>query len=300
MRDALAVVVPTRDRHDLLDRCVDALARSLRPGDELIVVDSASARPVGPLPALGVDARVLRCDQPGTSRARNAGWRAATRPLVAFVDDDIRVSPGWADAVAATAGDHPGVAFFTGRVTQPPDAPVVSRPVAVLDAPEPATIDGASNGSLGHGANLVVRRHALEAIDGFDEHLGPGTPLRAAEDYDLFDRLLASGALGRYEPEMLAYHEQWRDRRALLKLDWAYGIGGGARLAKLMRTDRMRARAAARVAFWTWGLKPAARDIRAGYEFGAAFALMRVAGTVVGLARGATVPVDGGHLRART
>lgn len=299
MRDGLSVVVPTRDRPELLARCVAALAHSLGPGDELLVVDSASAHPVAPLPALPFAARVVRCELPGTSRARNAGWRAATRSLVAFVDDDVRVTPEWAASAVAAAARHPDTAFFTGRVTVPPDASEVSRPVAVLDDDAPAVIDVTSVGSLGHGANLVVRRDALDAVRGFDEALGPGTRLPAAEDYDLFDRLLSSGATGRYEPEIAVYHEQWRDRRALLKLDWTYGIGGGARLAKLLRTDRVRARAAARVAFWTWGLKPAVRDLRAGYQFGAAYALLRVAGTFVGLARAATLPVRCGHLSAR-
>lgn len=292
MGEPISVVVPTRDRPALLEACLAALAAALGPDDQLIVADSASTRPVSLGPQVGGRAEVVRCELPGASRARNAGWRRARHQLVAFVDDDIRVTPGWADAIRACAAAHPEAAFFTGRVSVPPSGPPVSRPVAVLDRDEPAVIDAASTGSLGHGANLVVRRAALEAVGGFDERLGPGTRLHAAEDYDLFDRLLARGMTGRYEPSVSVHHEQWRDRRALLRLDWSYGIGGGARLVKLARTDRARARRAATVAFWTWGLRPAIRDLAAGYQFGFAYAMARVAGTVVGLARGARLAAE--------
>ena len=46
----------------------------------------------------------------------------------------------------------------------------------------------------------------------------PGTPFRAAEDNDLFDRFFAAGYLGRYEPAGNGWHEQWRTRSQLVKL----------------------------------------------------------------------------------
>ena len=39
----MTVVVPTRDRPELLAGCLEALCRELVPGDELIVVDSEFA-----------------------------------------------------------------------------------------------------------------------------------------------------------------------------------------------------------------------------------------------------------------
>ena len=65
----------------------------------------------------------------------------------------------------------------------------------------------------------------LERIGGFDERLGPGTWTEAAEDLALFDRLLHAGGAGRYEPQALVLHEQWRARRAVVRLDWGYGKG---------------------------------------------------------------------------
>ena len=68
-------------------------------------------------------------------------------------------------------------------------------------------------------------------------------PPRAAigEQPRLFDRCFALGLTGRYEPAAIAVHEQWRGPRRLLLLDARYGFGNGARIAKLLRTDRRRA-----------------------------------------------------------
>ena len=66
----ISVVVPTRDRAEHLTACLEALRRELRPGDELVVVDSASATPA--------EQATLRAPRPGASLARNLGWRAAT------------------------------------------------------------------------------------------------------------------------------------------------------------------------------------------------------------------------------
>lgn len=282
MSPPLSVVVPTRDRPDLLAGCLAALTAALRPGDELIVVDSASRGTRTGEAARTAGAACLRADRPGASYARNLGWRAAGRRVVAFVDDDVRVEPGWAAALAAAFAD-PVVGFVTGRVGVPPAQAGVVRPVAVKDDPHPHPVDADTRGTVGASANLAVRRDALAAVAGFDERLGPGTRAAAAEDLDLFDRLLAAGYRGRYEPAARAVHEQWRSRPALLRLDFGYGVGAGVRLARLARRDRRRAAALAAEALWGNGLRVVAGDLRRRYEFGALTTAVRMLGTLVGL-----------------
>ena len=171
----------------------------------------------------------MRCGWPGTSRARNLGARAAAADAIAFVDDDVRVSPDWAPGLRACLDAHPEVAFITGRITVPEHQRDAHRPVAVADHDRPLEFAGVDTAVLGHGANMAVRRPPFEAVGGFDESFGPGARYRAAEDHDLFDRLLAAGFAGRYEPAVAAEHEQWRQRWALVGLEWAYGVGTGAR-----------------------------------------------------------------------
>src|SRR5947209_2614703 len=109
----LSVVVPCRDRPALLDGCLDALGRGISQGVEVIVVDSASAGADVASVAAAHGARVLRAGWPGTSRARNLGTRSAQGDVIAFVDDDVRVAPGWEAALLRCLDEHPDVAFVT-------------------------------------------------------------------------------------------------------------------------------------------------------------------------------------------
>lgn len=292
---ALSIVVPTRDRPELLAGCLRSLRAELRTGDELIVVDSASKDPRVAETARDNGAIVVRCERPGVGVARNAGWRVARHDTVVFVDDDIRVAPGWGAAWRIAVAAHPETVFFTARIGVPPEQGTVVRPVAVKDEAEAAVLDASSTGSLGHSANLAVRRWALATIGGFDEQMGAGGRFRSSPEYDLFDRLFAAGWTGRYEPGPQAWHEQWRSRRELVRLDYSYGTGTGARLAKLLRTDAPRARVVAREHVWTNGLRRLGRAIRNRNKTGVVLTSARLGGTIAGFSRAIAVPVRGGH-----
>jgi GT2 family glycosyltransferase len=272
----------------------------MRPDDELVVVDSAS---VDAAAVRGVATRfsdnVVRMDLPGVDRARNAGWRAARHDVLLFTDDDVVVDPGWADALAHTVAANPDTGFVTGRIDKPPGRDNPRREVALKKDPDPQVFDRTSVVNLGHGASMASRREVLERIGGFDEALGAGGHFRSAPEVDLFDRILAAGWLGRYEPAALAYHEQWRDMDAIVELDYGYGIGNGARLSKLFRSDRARARLVARQAFWDWGIAIAWQQWRQGARRLAKASAYRVLGTALGLTRGLCTPVRHGHLRPR-
>ena len=279
----ISVVVPTRDRPEFLQRCLAALRGELRPGDELLVADSASssAEAVAAI-ARRYDAELVRLDRPGASAARNAGWQAAHHAVVGFVDDDVRVLPGWADAVRAEFA-APDVAFVTGSVVVPEDQHDAERPVAVTSRTERTPLHPELAGDLGASANLAVRRDVLEQLGGFDVSLGPGSWAASAEDLELFDRIFRSGQRGVFAPDARAEHDQWRTRRQLIRLDWGYGKGMGVRLARLARWDRPRARRLLREALIEQGLRPIIRDVRHGYEFGAITVTARTLATVIGV-----------------
>jgi glycosyltransferase involved in cell wall biosynthesis len=295
---AISVVIPTRDRPQFLEECLRSVASSIRPFDEIIVADSASKDPRVRDIAHAFGAKYVRCDEPGASRARNAGWRTATRTLVAFIDDDVHVEPHWADSIASCFARFRDAAFVSGRVGTPEGTPTESAPFLV--DPDAVTIDPDFAGDPGHSANLTVRKSALERIGGFDEVLGAGGPFRAAEDKDLFDRLLASGFTGRYEPSAAVEHRAWRDRPNALSLSWGYGFGTGARIAKLLRTDRPRAKRVAKENLWNWGLLSVIHAIKAMRKWRALVNTVRTAGMIAGFCTGAVRRVEDGHFRARS
>ncbi|MGZ6791331.1 MAG: glycosyltransferase family 2 protein [Mycobacteriales bacterium] len=260
----MAVVVATRDRPELLDGALTALGAALRPEDELLVVDSASTGRGTAQVCARHGVPLLRLERPGTSRARNAGLAATTRPLVAFTDDDCLPVPGWTAALAGAFGE--GVGLVTGRV-------VADRAVAAPVSLEESTQARVFTEPVGHGANCCFRRDALLAAGGFDEALGPGAPGRAAEDVDAFRRVLARGWTGAYEPAAVVVHRQWRGRRASVLRSFDYGAG------QVAAGDGWRA------AVWRDALLTAARDARAGYPTGALTGVVRAAGALSALAR---------------
>lgn len=237
-RAPLSVVVPTRNRPERLASCLAALAQELGDGDEVVVADSASDDP-GAVErvAAQMGARVVRCDVKGASRARNAGWRATRHELVAFVDDDVQVLPGWADALVAAAGGE--AAFVAGRTVAPEGT---AGPLATVTwGRPPDVVDRDTGGAFAASNNLLVRRAALLRTGGFDERLGAGTWLEGGEDLELIDRVLALGVTGRYAEAAVGVHEQWRDAAQFRRLQLAYGKGMGARFASLLWHDRRRA-----------------------------------------------------------
>jgi glycosyltransferase involved in cell wall biosynthesis len=231
--DAVAVVVCTRDRPHLLEGLIDSVSASLREGDELVVVDSASTSAATRELAESRGVRVVRCAEPGASRARNAGIDATTASVIAFTDDDCLPDPGWVEAIAAAFDGDPTLGFLTGQVTADTEGSAVS---VITDAGARAL--GADDDVLdmGHGANLAARRAAIDAVGGWDVELGAGAPLRACEDKDLLWRILRAGWRGRYEPSAQVVHRQWRERSALRRLEFSYGFGGGAFGVKAARS----------------------------------------------------------------
>src|SRR3954452_8521202 len=206
VREPLSVVLPTRNRPDLLERCLQTLyAAGLRDDDEVIVVDSASTGDGAQRIASKYGAHFVRLEESGVSRARNAGWRTAHHELVGFIDDDVRVHPGWPDAMAAALAE-PGNAFVAGWIGVPPEQAGAIDPQPYIVLPDRIRFDRDSPRYFAAGANMGVRRSLLATIGGFDERLGAGTFFGAAEEADIFDRLIALGHFGEYRPEVRVDH----------------------------------------------------------------------------------------------
>ncbi|MCA2222202.1 glycosyltransferase family 2 protein [Nonomuraea aurantiaca] len=172
----ITVVVPTIGRPSL-----GATLAAVGTRLPVIVVDDRPASRAGPLD-VPERVRVVRSWGRGPAAARNAGWRAAATPWVAFLDDDVVPRPGWAEAVWADLAELAGdVAGSQGRVEvplppgrRPTDA---ERNTAGLSTAEWITAD------------MAYRRSALEAAGGFDERF----PRAYREDADLALRLLRAG-----------------------------------------------------------------------------------------------------------
>ncbi|MGW3078294.1 glycosyltransferase family 2 protein [Kitasatospora sp. NPDC001132] len=182
-----AVVVPTLGRPSLTT-CLAALAAGAGPlPARVVLVDDRPLSDCRPLPvevpaALRDRLAVVPGCGNGPAAARNAGWRNAPEPWIAFLDDDTVPGPTWAsDLVADLCAADPRTAGVQGRIVVP--APAGRRPTDW----ERTTAGLATARWI--TADMALRRAALAEVGGFDERF------RRAfrEDADLALRLLDRG-----------------------------------------------------------------------------------------------------------
>ncbi|MFP3899348.1 MAG: mycofactocin biosynthesis glycosyltransferase MftF [Acidimicrobiia bacterium] len=217
----VAVVVPTHDRPGGLARTLERLGSV----GEVVVVDDGSAD-AGATAAVAAaaGARLVRHGRSrGPAAARNAGWRAADAPVIAFVDADVEPSRGWLTPLLGHLADE-AVAAAAPRVAPlvPPGTPAwlaaYERVRSPLDlGPVEAPVRPGGRVPYVPTATLVVRRSALEDLGGFDEAMAYG------EDVDLVWRLAARGATVRYEPGAVVRHPVRPTLGAWLRQRYDYG-----------------------------------------------------------------------------
>ncbi len=252
----VAVVVPVYEQPESLDACLAAL-RDTAPGVLVVVVDDASSSPEVSRVARAHGATLLRHPvNRGPAAARNTGVREVRAPLVAFVDADCTVTPGWLERLVGHFAD-PRVAAVAPRIAaRPPDGaggPLVAYQLgrSSLDMGERPQLvtHGAPLGYLPSAALLVRRSAGPE----FDERM------RVGEDVDLIWRLVDDGHLVRYEPAAVVTHEMRTDPRRWAARIFDYGTSAAeldrrhpGRLAPARLSGWNAATAALVLCGWPW------------------------------------------------
>src|SRR5476649_2372455 len=109
-----SIVIPTRDRLPYLDVALSSLASAAAElGAEVLVIDDAGPSLAARQLAMSHGARYIAHDAPlGLNVARNTGVERSDGELLVFVDDDIRASPGWLQAMFDAASENPEVEVF--------------------------------------------------------------------------------------------------------------------------------------------------------------------------------------------
>lgn len=221
-RPDVTVVIPVRDRPELLDRCLTALGRRY----PVLVVDDGSQDPAA-VAAVATRHRATlhrRAVNGGPAAARNTGLAGVTSELVAFCDSDCVPEAGWIERLAAHLAD-PAVAVAAPRILP------VAGGLSWADRYSAAgsSLDmGGQEGRVAPGsrlsyvpsAALLARRAALDGVATpcvFDPEL------RLGEDVDLVWRLHTAGWRIRYEPAAVVRHHEPGSWRGLLARRFRYG-----------------------------------------------------------------------------
>ena len=214
----ISVTISTFERPEMIGRCVESVLAGTELPPEIVVVDqSRNERTREALDSLG--SKLIRYEHhspPSISGARNRAVEIAGSEYAAIIDDDCEVPADWLGRLHSELKrfDYPDVLYGEIRDPAPPGRKGLS--VSILEPPRPRTWSyPAHPGYMGYGAHMVVRRSIFLELGGFDERLGPGTPLRAAEDIDYNYRLLKGGYRAVTTPGVWVLHHQWRPQRSL-------------------------------------------------------------------------------------
>lgn len=234
----ISVILPTRDRVDLLKPCIESLFRLSRETIEVVIVDNGSceAGTYAYFEALKCNpsVKILRIDAPfNYSELCNRGVELASSSRLLFLNNDTEfLEPGWEDIIAphlenaAIGAVGAKLLYGDGRVQH-------AGIIIGLHGRCGHFEIGMADDDAGYfrranlpqrtlavtGACLAVRRDAFEAVNGFDAvHL----PVDL-NDIDFCLRLTERGFCNLYLPAWRLAHYESATRGQVPESDRIYG-----------------------------------------------------------------------------
>ena len=209
----VTIAIATLDRRDSLERTLLSLRELSYPSFEVVVVNGPSTD--GTAKMLAEFSEVIRlgtCDVASVGASRNAATAMSAGELIAFLDDDAIPPPNWLEMLVPAFAD-PKVAAAGGPVFDVPLDRVDWRlctctrlGVPVVDSPGPieryAGV-GADPIAYFAGANMIIRRSALQDVGGFNPLL-----TSSYDDVDICARLNDAGFALVYVDGALVRHDR--------------------------------------------------------------------------------------------
>lgn len=241
----LSIIIATSGRVDKLSRLLEGLSRvdgREKIQHEVVIANNSADEPT----AQGVEELVnrfsakggSRCWQvresvPGKCRAQNRAIGAAKGTILAFLDDDLEVSPRWLRSITDFFASYPHDIMQGSILMHEEDknnaeiqkALYRYRTIDFIDYGYPS---GADLKTL-TGGNIAVRREVFDSVGLFNDRLGPGEA-GISEDVEFAQRVLKAGKRIGYEPRAAVYNEIDRGRFTEEYFRFRHELQGRSRL----------------------------------------------------------------------
>jgi GT2 family glycosyltransferase len=201
---ACSIIIPTRGRPRLLTECLQSIAESDYPTGrlEVIVVDDSGS--FGDKGVADVrkrlDLSILRSRDSGPAAARNAGAARAAGEILAFTDDDCRVTRRWLRRLVRVIGGNGELAAGGHTVNALKGNRWSAASQRIIDVVYHFYNDKNDGAAFLTTNNLAVPARAFHEVGGFD------ATFRTAEDRDFCRRWRMRGLELKYEPDALVLH----------------------------------------------------------------------------------------------
>jgi glycosyltransferase involved in cell wall biosynthesis len=227
----VTVGICTFNRAESLRRTLNSLGEMQIPSDvcwEILIVNNNSSDHTDEVIANFRDRLPVRREfepRPGKSNALNRAIDVAKGEYILWTDDDVVVDPRWLQAYVEAFRRWPEAALFGGRIVPKLEPPVprwVAESISILAGPyairdcgdhvQPLSI---AEDRVPYGANFAIRSEEQRAFR-YDPNLGP-SPLKSlsAEEADVIERLLESGAKGYWIPKAIVQHCIGQERQTI-------------------------------------------------------------------------------------
>ena len=197
----VTVIIPTRDRADLLPRAVASALGQTWTALEILIVDDGSVDDTAGVLA-GFDdprIRVLRRDTPGgVSAARNEAVRAARGEFLALLDSDDEWLPKKTERQLAYMAATGHAVSQTQEIWMRGGKRV--NPTHIHKKPDGWFFEASLGMCLVSPSTTIFRRGVIEAAGFFDESLP------ACEDYDLWLRIMLTRPIGLLDEYQVVRH----------------------------------------------------------------------------------------------
>lgn len=210
----ITVIIPTYNRPDCIRRNLAALHAQRPAPDQIIIVDASpddrTQRETAKYPGVLYLRNAL--GRKNTPHSRNTGLAHASESIIAFLDDDAFVRPGWSQALIDSYGD-PTIAGVAGRALNG----MPGEELFGADRIGKFLPDGTLTGNFAcdpgavievdHmiGCNMSLRREVIAKLGGFWDDFIPG-PFGICEETELCTRARRLGYRFVFNPAACADH----------------------------------------------------------------------------------------------
>ena len=216
----ISFVIPVLNGERDMAACLDSIMANVAPQDEIILVDNGSTDSTLEIASRYDRLSILKHPECTIAGLRNRGAARARGSIIAFIDADCVVCPGWREAVVSILSREN--VHATGSISVLPEQPSWVERVWLSERKgTERTVNYIPS------ANFIIRKEVFEAVGGFDE------TLVTDEDSDIGARLNQRGFTILDSPEVrvihlgnaktlrqFAWRQKWHAISMLDRFDW--------------------------------------------------------------------------------
>ncbi len=221
-----SIIIPTYNRPDKLNICLNSIAQLNYPVDqfEVVVVDDGSIEPLEVITdkfKQQLNLIYFKQENTGPAGARNKGVEIASNQYLIFTDDDCEMDKDFLQAIANIFQKYPEAILGGHTINSLKDNIYSQTSQDLINYLYQYYNSNYQKSQFFTSNNLALPTDIFKQIKGFDTTF----PLAAAEDRDFCDRLFALDYPMIYVPEAIIYHQHFLTFKKFWRQHFNYGKG---------------------------------------------------------------------------